>query len=203
MTTKIQCECGKFQAEVSDLQRSSPGRAVCYCDDCQSFYHHIGRAELLDKNGGSEVVPVFPNAIKIMSGIENLRCTRLSPKGLFRFSTTCCKTPIANLAAGMPWVGLISRVFTTRDEHFLDQNLGPIKSRIMAKFAYGNLPPGASQKLGLKDAAFILPFIAKGIILRKRLPSPFLKADGVTPVVAPEIISLETRRKLRAQLGPQ
>lgn len=201
MNATIQCKCGKFQAEISNFESSTPGRAVCYCDDCQSFLHHLGQAEFLDANGGSEIVPVYPRAIKVTMGREQLRCTQLSPKGLYRFSTACCKTPVVNFAANMPWVGMWSRVFTMKDTSFLEHTLGPVKSRIMAKFAYGKLPPDASMKLGLKDAAFIVPFILKGFVLGKRLPSPFLEADGKTPIVTPEVISLEARKEIRKKIS--
>lgn len=203
MKTNIQCDCGQFQIEISEFTDSTPGRAVCYCDDCQSFLHHLGRSELLDANGGSEVIPVYPRALKILAGREKLRCTRLSPKGLYRFSTACCKTPVANLAAGMPWAGISSRMFHQAGPGFLDHTLGPVKSRIMARFAYGTLPKNASMKLQPRDLAFVLPFMLKGILLGKKRPSPFFDTDGNTPVVTPEIITLEARTELRKKLGGQ
>lgn len=201
MKTNIQCDCGQFQIEISEFTDSTPGRAVCYCDDCQSFLHHLGRSELLDANGGSEVIPVYPSSIRILSGQEHLRCTRLSPKGLYRFSTTCCQTPVANLASGMPWAGISARMFHHSDSGILDRLLGPVKSRIMAKFAYGSIPKYASPMLQPRDFVFVLPFVIRGLILGKRTPSPFFKADGKTPVVTPEIIALDARNELRKKLG--
>lgn len=201
MTTNIQCECGKLQLEISELTNSTPGRAVCYCDDCQSFLHHIGRPDLLDANGGTEVIPTYPSSVKIAAGKEQLRCTRLSPKGLYRFSTACCQTPVANLALGMPWAGISSRMFNHSDSGYLDRTLGPVKSRIMAKFAYGAVPKDASLKLKARDLAFVLPFMIRGLFLGKKNPSPFFEADGKTPIVSPEIISRETRDRLRSNLG--
>ncbi len=201
MTTNVRCECGKFQAEVSNLESATPGRAICYCDDCQSFLHHLGRAELLDANGGSEIVPLYPSSIKFKAGREHLRCTQLSPKGLYRFSTKCCNTPVANFAANLPWVGMLACMFKTEDAGILDRSLGPVKSKIMAKFAYGSLPPDASMKLGLRDAVFVVPYLLKGFVFGKRMPSPFLEADGKTPIVTPEVISLEARKEIRKKIS--
>ena len=201
MATIVRCECGKFQAEVTDVRASTGGRAVCYCDDCQSFLHHIGRAELLDKNGGTEVIPTFPSSIKITAGREQLRCTRLSPRGLYRFSTACCKTPVANLTLGAPWAGLSPHLYNFGEAGFVERNFGPIKSRIMAKFAYGDIPKEASPKMGLRDIAFVAPFLLKGFLLGKKSPSPFFEADGKTPIVTPEVISLEARTEIRKKIS--
>ncbi len=201
MTAKVRCECGKFQAEVIDVKASTAGRAVCYCDDCQSFLHHIGRAELLDQNGGTEVIPTFPSAIKFMAGREQLRCTRLSPKGLYRFSTVCCKTPVANLMLGAPWAGLSPHLYNFGEVGFVERNFGQVKSRIMAKFAHGEPPKDASQKMGLRDIVFVAPFLLKGLILGKKSPSPFFEADGQTPIVTPEVISLEVRKDIRKKIS--
>jgi hypothetical protein len=57
---KIQCECGAFSATLNAFPKATPGRLVCYCDDCQSYLHHLGRADLLDANGGTEVIPAYP-----------------------------------------------------------------------------------------------------------------------------------------------
>ncbi|MEN0060360.1 MAG: DUF6151 family protein, partial [Bdellovibrio sp.] len=92
---EIQCECGQFKAKIEPFPANTPGRCICYCDDCQTYLHHIGRADLLTAAGGTEIIPVYPQQIHILTGQELLRCTRLSPKGLFRWWVACCHTPIA------------------------------------------------------------------------------------------------------------
>jgi len=112
---EIQCECGKFKAELTEFPRNTPGRLRCYCDDCQSFLHHLGRADLLDANGGTEIIPVYPSDFKILQGGELLKCTRIVDYGMYRFSTTCCNTPIANTDTKRPWGGTHRRVFSAKD----------------------------------------------------------------------------------------
>jgi hypothetical protein len=192
---EIQCECGKFRAELTKFPKNTPGRLICYCDDCQSYLHYLKRDDLLDVNGGTEIIPAYPADIKIIAGKENIKCTRLSPKGLFRYSTTCCNTPIVNTDARRPWAGIHRRMYTTKEPDRLDKELGPVKSRIMGKFAKGTPPPGTPQNIDLRGIGTVLPFIFKGVIFKKAKPSPFFEnGESITP---PHLITKEERRTAR------
>jgi hypothetical protein len=180
----IRCTCGKFHATLKAFPRSTPGRLVCYCDDCQAYLKHLQREDLLDANGGTEVIPAYPADVQIVSGAQYLKCTRLSPKGMFRFSTTCCNTPIANVQPKAPWVGLLHCVYPAD----IAQTLGPVRSRIMGRYAKGTPPAGTPNSFDLKALASVLPFMLKGALLRKQRPSPFFAADGVTPIVVPTVL---------------
>ena len=198
---QIQCECGAFHAELTAFPRNTPGRLACYCDDCQTYLHYLGRADLLDSAGGTEVIPVYPAEMKLTQGREFLQCTRLAPNGLLRWSTTCCNTPIANTRPGFPWLGILHKPYTVKDAQYLEKTLGAVKSRIKGRFARGTPPEGTSANIGFKDAFTVLPFLLKGRILGKAKPSPFLKEDGVTPIVPPYVLSLEERNLIRQKLG--
>ncbi|MCB0356392.1 MAG: hypothetical protein KDD40_05260 [Bdellovibrionales bacterium] len=184
---QIQCDCGKFQAELVCFPQNSPGRLACYCDDCQNYLKKIQREDRLDSFGGTEVVPVYPAEFKFVKGQENLRCNRLSKNGLNRWSTTCCNSPIANTKPNFPWVGLFHSVYTTKDPSYLE-NLGPIKSRIMGQYAKRNPPFKVSKKLSIKDIIVVLPFLLKGMIFKKYKNSPFFNDDGTTPISVPQIL---------------
>jgi hypothetical protein len=188
---KIQCECGKFRAELTQFPKNTPGRLICYCDDCQSYLHYLKRDDLLDVNGGTEIIPAYPADIKIIAGQENVRCLRLSPKGMFRYSTTCCNTPIANTELKRPWAGIHRRMYTTTEPN-LDKILGPVKSSILGKFAKGTPPPGTPQKMNLRGIVTVLPFILKGVIFSKAEPSPFFK-NGES-ISKPKVLTKEERR---------
>ena len=193
----IKCDCGKFQAELTQFPRATPGRCVCYCDDCQIFQHHIGRADLLDKNGGTEIIPVYPVDMKIISGEKNLKGIRLSPKGLYRWTTSCCNTPVANVKPGFPWIGLMSPVFNSVKPGILQSLLGNIKSRIQGKFAKGEPPQGTSGTLSLNDFFVVFPFVMKGFLLRKAKVSPFFNGDSATPIAPVEVLSASEFEKLK------
>lgn len=188
---EIQCECGKFRAELTQFPKNTPGRLKCYCNDCQAFLHYLKRDDLLDKNGGTEIIPIYPADIKLISGKEVIRCVRVLPTGMFRFSTTCCNTPIANTDPKRPWAGIHRRMFTVKDPNKLDNELGPVKSSIMGKYAKGTPPPGTPQKFDFKGVTIVMPFILKGKLLGKSSPSPFFE-NGVS-IVTPKILTSEER----------
>lgn len=195
---QIQCECGKFRAQLKAFPSSTPGRLVCYCDDCQSYLRHLKRTDLLDAHGGTEVIPAYPADVEIVRGQEHLKCTRLTPNGTFRFSTMCCNTPIANTRPGEPWVGLLRCVYTAGgDAQKLDQVLGPVRNRIMGAYAQGTPPAGTPKKLDFKTVLSVMPFMLKGKLFRKSKPSPFFTADGVTAITPPHVLSQDEWQAIR------
>jgi hypothetical protein len=188
----VQCTCGKFRARLTAFPKNTPGRLVCYCDDCQTYLHFLGRADLLDANGGTEVIPTYPADVEVTQGKQFLKCTRLSPKGTFRFSTTCCNTPIVNTRPGAPWAGFLRVAYPAQSQAAVNA-LGPVRSRIMGQFAKGKPPPGTPDTFNLKAMASVLPFIVKGKLLKKTQPSPFFAADGLTAITEPYVLSKAER----------
>lgn len=196
---QIRCECGEFRAELTGFPKNTPGRLACYCNDCQAYLHYLKRSDLLDSAGGTEVVPVYPSEFKFVSGVEHLRCTRLSPNGLHRWSTACCNTPIANTRPGFPWVGILHRPYNVVDPRFLEKTLGQIRSRIHGRFASATPPEGTSDKIRFRDALVVMPFLLKGFLLGKQKSSPFFKPDG-SPIVEPQVVPREERERIEASL---
>ena len=103
---KIQCDCGRFQAELANSPQNSPGRLVCYCDDCQTFAKTLERTDVLDEFGGTQVVPAYPNEITFLKGANNLCYSQVTEGGLYRYSTTCCNSPLVNVRSNFPWLGI-------------------------------------------------------------------------------------------------
>jgi hypothetical protein len=94
---------------ASDVSPSTGLRFVCYCKDCQAFARFLERAEdVLDPAGGTDIFQMPPARIQLTAGTDALRCLRLSDNVL-RWYTDCCRTPIANTAAGprFPLAGVI------------------------------------------------------------------------------------------------
>jgi len=182
---RVQCSCGQVKAEIKNFPNNTLGRLVCYCDDCQKFLKEINRTELLDEYGGTEIVPIYPKDLEIIEGKDKLECLRLTSKGLFRWYTSCCKTPFGNLRPGFPWLGLLSQVFESSDF----KELGPIRCRVAGKFAKKTPPPGTPDNLKFKDISVLLPFIIKGFLFKKSTPSEYFIEDHKTPFVSPQIIN--------------
>jgi hypothetical protein len=125
-------------------------RVVCYCDDCQAFLRYLGREDLLDAQGGSDIVQVAPAALSFPEGDACIVAVRLTPKGLYRHYTSCCKTPVGNtLSPGIPFVGILAQVFQN-DAGAADAVFGAPLGGIFGKFARGTPPAGSTQlNLGL------------------------------------------------------
>jgi hypothetical protein len=103
----LECRCKKVIGEMD----WSPGRGnniICFCDDCQTFAFFLDPSgENLTSNGGSEIVQVTPSRVVFKEGKEHIKCLKLGPKGLIRWYTSCCKTPIANtINLKMPFYGV-------------------------------------------------------------------------------------------------
>ena len=171
---EVGCRCGEVHGWLTGGRNAAVGRIVCYCDDCQAYAHHLGRADILDSQGGTEVVPVAPAALSFDRGKERVVCLRLSSKGLYRWYTTCCKTPLGNvLSSRLPYIGVPVYIFGDSTAFF-----GPRIGAIQGKFAIGRPPPGV-------NGTELAPYCrysknhTKGSwmeILREKLAAPVLRA---------------------------
>ncbi|MEP7245903.1 MAG: DUF6151 family protein, partial [Gammaproteobacteria bacterium] len=137
MSHPLQCRCGTVKGAVENPRGAH--RVICYCKDCQAFAHFLGRADdVLDERGGSDIVQVLPRNITFTQGIEALACMRLTQKGLVRWYTSCCKTPVGNTLA-TPKVSFIGLVHSCLDNPGkpLDEAFGPIRACVNTKGAKG------------------------------------------------------------------
>jgi hypothetical protein len=55
---ELRCRCEEVRGSVSNASPRTVNRVVRYCDDCQAFAHQLGRADLLDRHGGTDIVQV-------------------------------------------------------------------------------------------------------------------------------------------------
>src|SRR5262245_2632062 len=111
-TVELRCRCGQVKARVTNASREAVNRVICYCDDCQAYLHHLGRADLLDAHGGTDIVQVAPSSLSFVQGGDLITGTRLGPKGLYRWYASCCKTPFGNtVKPSIPFVGLVAQTF--------------------------------------------------------------------------------------------
>jgi len=148
----------------------------------------IDRQDVLDSYGGTEVIPAYPCEIEIIQGRENLKCNRLTEKGTYRWTTSCCNSPIANTKVGFPWVGLFHSTYIAINYDALNA-LGSVKSRIYGRDMLDGSPHRTSNKIGIRDMLAVMPFIIKGKLLKKQRNSPFFEGDNTTPISKPELLS--------------
>ena len=188
----IRCSCGGMQGRAGRVDGDNGTRIVCYCDDCQSFAHFLGRgSEILNKRGGTDIFQMSPAGVEFTAGTEHLACMRLRPKGLLRWYAACCMTPIGNTVATrhVPFVGLITTCINP-DRRALDGPLGPVSVRVHGRFAKG----GRDDLYAHDRVPLALIFSTFGRILRRRIRgdhkrSPFFDPKTGEPAVAPKTLS--------------
>jgi hypothetical protein len=194
----MRCTCGAVTGEITAASPAETNRVVCYCDDCQTFARALGRPELMDAHGGSDIVQVHPVQLRITAGAEHIRLLRLSPKGLLRFHTVCCNTPIGNTLTNpkTPFLG-ISRHFFALDDAELNARIGPPRGGIQGRFAVGGAPAGVHPKVGPGLMLRTIWFAGSGWLRGRYAPSPVFNAATGAPVVEARVLSKEERASFK------
>jgi hypothetical protein len=181
---------------------ASSTRLMCYCDDCQAFAHFLDRPDLLDDHGGSDVVQVAPAALQIVAGAEHIRCVRLSAKGIHRWFTACCRSPIGNtLGPGVPFIGVHAACFDAApgasSSSARQDVLGPIRGYAYGKFAIAGVPAEVAR-----TGRFAMVARAAGNLLAWKLtgkasPHPFFTGPARSPISEPRVLTAGERDALR------
>ena len=166
----------------------SSNRGVCYCKDCQAFARFLGGGDILDEQGGTDVVQALPKNIHFTQGSEVLACVRLRENGLLRWYARCCNTPIGNTPANfkVSYVGLIHNCLEGSGKS-LGESFGPVRLRVNTKSARGTPKP---ESMGFVPMVFrVLYTLLKARIDGSYRQTPFF-ASGV-PVATPRVLSRE------------
>lgn len=197
---ELRCRCGEVAGRVKDPAPQSVNRVICYCDDCQAFVHHLGRADLLDEHGGSDVVQVAPSSLSFQRGAERIVGLRLSPKGPYRFYTSCCQTPLGNMVSpALPFIGIVAQGFqgATAADCF-----GKPIGRIYGQYAIGSAPAG-SDKLNLRLMLRVIRLMLGWRLGGKAWPHPFFDRATGAPKYPVTTLTPAERESLRPLCGPR
>jgi hypothetical protein len=198
---ELSCRCGAVRGRVTRATPHSVNRILCYCDDCQAYVHWLQRADLLNPQGGSDIVQVPPASLRFERGHEHLRALRLSPKGMYRWYASCCNTPVGNTPQpSLPFVGILAQSFVGGPGR-LETLVGPARGTFMGKFAVGELPAGPARfPIGV-----VLRFVTS--LLRWRLtgqtwPHPFFERETGSARYPVTVLTPSERDALRPLCGP-
>jgi hypothetical protein len=192
----LRCRCGAVRGVARDALPGKVNHCFCYCDDCQAFVHFLGRADdVFDAHGGTEITQMSQANVGFTAGTDKIAAIRLTPKGLIRWYTTCCGTPIGNTlgTSAMPFIGVIHAFIDAPSEA-----LGPIRGRGWAKRAKGGRD--AVPKDGLPDAVMVARVLGK--LLKWRLRgdhkhSALFHAAAGKPLAEPRVLAEGDRERLR------
>jgi len=197
---ELSCRCGEIHGTLNGVTPANCNRVICYCEDCRAFLHHLERAELLDAQGGTEVVQVAPAAVTFERGTERIACVRLTSKGLYRWYASCCKTPLGNtLTPSVPFIGIPWELLRgTPDVRARDEAFGRVRAASFAKSAMGGPPQNLpSAHLGhlLKAVWLVLSWRFRGSVW----PHPFFDRTTKAPRYPVAVLSPNEREALRAR----
>lgn len=202
---QLQCQCGAVEGAAHNISPQSGNHVVCCCCDCQAFANHLDKntfkqddsnssilvsdTTTLDEFGGTELFQTSQSQVTISKGLDKIVCLRLTPKGVTRWYTSCCNTPVGNtLNRKMPFVGII-HTFIVQDKH-LETKLGPVHAYVQTQYAlnepnypkhYAKFPIGIT----LRVIAKVLSWKVKGM----GKPSIFYTESGqasVKPIIISE-----------------
>lgn len=194
MTYPIQCQCGKVQGVVHPPKNIN--RVICYCRDCQAFAHFLGRStEILDPQGGTEIVQMLPKHLSFDQGGEYLGCMRLTEAGLLRWYTTCCNTPIGNTLPShrMSFIGVVHNCLESSDVK-LDELCTSESAHVNTTGAKGDPQPKPTGQV--KTIIRNLLMILKARIDGSYQQTPFFEVDSGLPINPPNILSSQEYEEL-------
>lgn len=167
-------------------------RATCYCRDCQAFARTLGREDVLDAQGGTDIVPMLPAGVRFTAGSEQLACLSLSPNGLLRWYSRCCDTPIANTPRDpkMSYVGMLAHGMQA-DLGALTTSVGPSRIALNVKSALGQV---ASTPLRTFVGVMrIMRGVLSARVRGRYRDNPFFIAGSPRPITEPRVLTLAER----------
>lgn len=193
---------GACDEEATRLPSPTRGlRFVCYCKDCQALARFLQRPDVLDSAGGTDIFQMPGGRVKLTVGADAVRCLRLSDKGVLRWYTDCCRTPIGNTAARtrFPMTAVVhSFMVHGADGRSGDRVLGPPLCRIHERSAVGPLPPNAprppSPGIFVRRAPKLVGWWMRGL----GRPSPLFDERTSAPLVVPRVLTRSERAALFA-----
>lgn len=192
----LRCACGRLRGTGLGLSPKTGFRVSCYCRDCQAFARFLGRADITDEWGGTDLFQTAPSRVRLMAGAEALSCVRLSPKGMHRWYCGECKSPVGNtMGPGLPFVGMIhSFIDCAGAGSTLDAVLGQRLAYGFPEAAIGGPPAHTRKNPQLRYAVRIATSLGKWWLTGAGKPSPFFDETTRAPRTNVRVLTLEERR---------
>lgn len=187
--TRLSCDCGEFQATLTDV---NPRRGVhlrCHCADCRAFVRVLVPDAQL-KNG-LHLFQTDPDTIEVTKGGDYLECLTLSRTGMLRWYAACCKTPMFNTPrrAKVPMVSVLTEC---SDDPRL---FGPVICDAFLKTSTGRVKTTALSTLIFRFATRVLSSRLSG----RWKTTPFFSFPENVPIDKPNLMS---KNEMRAAYKP-
>ncbi|MBH9576866.1 DUF6151 family protein [Inhella proteolytica] len=189
----LQCQCSALQGELQPTGLAN--RLLCYCTDCRAFARLLQRPEVLDAQGGSEIVQLTQSRLRWTRGSEHLAALRLSERGMLRWYAGCCRTPIGNTLMN-PKLGFIGLLHSCLDRQQLNAAFGTAVAVVNTDTALGQ-PKPRQRSLG---GAILrsLRLMAGERLAGRYKGSPLFTAEGA-PVARPQVLAPAELARLKQE----
>lgn len=186
----LRCRCGRVRGVANEVAPYTGFRIVCYCQDCQAFARFLGRLDVLDTAGGTDIFQMPTGRVKLTAGTNAVRCLHFSNK-VFRWYTDCCQTPIGNTAGPrFPVVGVIHSFMNhDADGRSRDEALGAPLCRIFERSAVGPLPPNAPAPPSLSLFPLRVSRLFSWWLRGLGRPNPFFDDHTNAPLSVPRVLA--------------
>ncbi len=195
MNHQISCQCGKLKGYV--VCNKQENRGICYCTDCQAFAKYLRQeSAVLNNAAGTEIVQTLAEFVHFTEGKEALACIKLTEKGLLRWYSDCCKTPIANTPDNfnVAFVGLVHNCLENHGQP-IEQSFGKVKMAAFTESATGDPKP---KSYGVPLAMIkIMAKLLKARISGSYKRTPFFDSQTGKPVIAPKVLSSDELKDLK------
>ena len=192
MMHRIQCKCGSVVGHVEG--KGIHNRVVCYCADCQAFARYLGCAdEVLDAQGGTDIVQLAQPRVTFSQGREQLAAIRLGENGLLRWYAACCNTPLGNTLPN-PKISFIGLVHSSLDHSMIDADFGESAATVHVDSASGEPKPKAN---GLVGAGLRFLWIVASTRIGKRYRGSELFDESGAPIVRPVVLTSQEVDELK------
>lgn len=189
----IQCKCGTVRGQLEGTGVNN--RLICYCTDCRAFARFLDRAaDVLDEQGGTEIVQVAQPRLRFSQGADRIAAVRLSEKGMIRWYASCCKTPIGNTMTD-PKVSFIGLIHSSLDHAQVDRDFGKAIAILNTATALGDTKPTQRGLLGV-IARFIWIVFTTRISGRYKTSQMFNESGS--PRVVPTILTPQELARLKS-----
>jgi Family of unknown function (DUF6151) len=148
---------------------------------------------------GTDIYQLTPSQLSIHQGSDKIACVKLSPKGILRWYTRCCRTPVGNTLSTpqVPFVG-VPHLFMDHQQDGVTREaaLGPVSSRIHARSGYGDIPADAHETAPVGLLVQMLGGLLVRRLTGKHAPSPFFDKGSGKPICDPVVLTASERKAL-------
>ena len=148
---------------------------------------------------------MVPGALRVDQGLEHVALMQLAEGGLFRWHTSCCRSPIGNTlrTTRFPFIGVIDTFLTDEARTELQRRL-PLHAHVYGQFAQ-DAPPGEPRR----ERGDEQPRGGTGLVMRRFahiVLNAWLNADARrsplfeagSPICEPAVLAEEERARIAA-----